>query len=285
MSLNTHSVYTIAKKEFIDHIRNRWILILSIVFIILTLASSFLAAQESAGDQTLGGVKITVLALLSIAEILIPILAIMLGFATIAGEAESGSLALVLSYPVRRAEVLLGKFLGLGGILAFTSLLGFGISGIIITAFSGPDQILSYLAFIGLTILLGLAFLSPAICFSARLKRRITAMGAGIFLFFWSLFIYAAITEGIFFATTKFSTAELASGTITFPDWLWWSQALNPRDMYGSMVQRIFSSTSPVSYTINLPSYAQLGLQLLFTCLWIIIPLLLAYLLFRRRDI
>ena len=285
MAIDTKSVYTVAKKEFTDHIRNRWVLILIIAFISLTLATSFLAGQQSTSEETFGGIQVTVVALLSIAEILIPLIAIMLGFATIAGEAESGSLALVLSYPLRRSEVLLGKFLGLGGILAFTSLVGFGIGGLIITVSSGTGQLLAYLAFIGLSILFGLMYLAPIICLSARLKRRITAIGAGIFLFLWSP-IYGMITLGISISTGNFNiTGITQSGTITYPAWMWWSQAFSPTDLYGNTIAKVFNASSPLNYTISLPDYAQTSLMLLFMCLWVIIPLLLAYVFFRRRDI
>jgi Cu-processing system permease protein len=279
--MNPKSIYTVAKKEFTDHIRNRWILILIIIFITLTLASSYLAGQQTNSDTALGGIQLTVIALLSIAQILIPLIAVMLGFATIAGEAESGSLALVLSYPLHRSEVLLGKYLGLGAILAFTSLIGFGIGGLIITLLSGTEQILSYIVFIGLSILLSLACLSPILFFSAILKRRITAMGAGIFLFFWTFFIYNAITLGVYFATSKPSTSQL----INQPAWIWWAQAFNPSDLFESAVYKTFNATTPIHYAISLPNYAQMSISLLFMFLWIIIPLFLAYRFFLHRDI
>ncbi len=285
MNFNARSVYTVAKKEFTDHIRNRWILILIIVFIALTLVASFLAGQRSLNNQTLGGAEETVLTLLSIAAFLIPLIAIMLGFATIAGEAESGALALVLSYPIRRSEVLLGKFLGLGGILAFTALVGFGVGGIVIAFSAGASQILGFLAFIGLTILFGLMYLGPMIFFSALLKRRVTAIGSGIFMFLWSP-IYGMITFAVYLATTNISPTQIMQGgNISVPDWMWWSLAVSPSDLYQTTVMKAFNVEQAFGFTMPLPDFLSAPLLLFFMFLWISIPLLLAYLFFRRRDI
>jgi len=282
------SLYTVAKKEFTDHIRNRWILILIIIFIALTLIASFLAGQQSSSDKAFGGVEATVVTLLSIAGILIPLIAIMLGFATIAGEAESGALALTLSYPIRRSEVLLGKFLGLGSILAFTAGVGFGLGGLIIVLTSGTEQLLGYLAFIGLTILFGLMYLSPIICLSALFKRRVTAIGGGIFFFLWSP-IYGMITLGIFLATSNLSTTQIftkmQAGTLTYPAWMWWSISISPSDLYETTVMKAFNVSQAFGYSVPLPDFLSAGLLLFFMILWITIPLILAYLFFRRRDI
>jgi Cu-processing system permease protein len=125
MALNPTTIYTIAKKEFMDNVRNKWIVAMTIIFVILTIASSVMA-----GGGEMGEMDVTVGALLSIATILVPIIAIMLGYATISGEAESGALSVVLSYPVRRTEVLFGKFIGLATVICFSVLLGFGTAGL-----------------------------------------------------------------------------------------------------------------------------------------------------------
>ncbi len=135
--INPKSIYTIAKKEYMDNIRNKWIIAMVIIFLLLTILSSYLAGGQAGGEEALGGMEDTVVTLLSISSLLIPIIAIMLGYATISGEAESGSLSIVLSYPIKRVEVLIGKLLGLGSVLIFSIVLGFGVGGLIIAATDG----------------------------------------------------------------------------------------------------------------------------------------------------
>lgn len=109
VKLNPLTVYAIAKKEFTDHIRNRWIIALTVIFVILTVSASYLAGGKAGSPEVFGGMEDTVVTLVGISTLLIPLIAIMLGYATISGEAESGALAIVLAYPVGRGEVLLGK--------------------------------------------------------------------------------------------------------------------------------------------------------------------------------
>ena len=91
MGLNLNAIYSVAKKEFSDNVRSKWIIAMTIIFVILTIAASFLAGQ---GD--LGGMEATVTSILSISSALIPLIAIMLGYGTISGEGESGSLYVLL---------------------------------------------------------------------------------------------------------------------------------------------------------------------------------------------
>ena len=43
---NLISMYAVAKKEFMDNVRNKWIIALVIVFILLTVLASYLAAGQ-----------------------------------------------------------------------------------------------------------------------------------------------------------------------------------------------------------------------------------------------
>ncbi len=276
MKINPKSIYSVAKKEFMDNIRNRWIIALTIILVILTLAASVLG-----GGGTLGGMEETVTTLLSISCVLIPLIAIMLGYATISGEAESGSLSVVLSYPVRRVEVLLGKFFGLGMVIVVSTMIGFGVGGVLIAATAGTRQVGSYLAFMGLTILLGFLYLSLSICFSAAFKKRVASLGAGIVIFFWSM-LYGMVIMGIYYATGR-TLEDLMSGAI--PGWMWRSIFLSPSDMYQTSVMLAFNIQEAFGVKITPPGFINLGSLIFVQLLWTIIPLILAYYFLEKRDI
>ena len=277
------SVFTIAKKEFMDNIRNRWIILLTILFVILIVVFSYLAGGQAGGEDIFGNMQNTVFALLGISSLLIPLIAIILGFSTISGEAESGSLTVVLSYPVSRLEVLLGKLLGLGSVIIFSILLGFGLGGIIISATIGPESWGGYLAFIGLSIFLGFLYLSLSICVSSFCKRRVTSIGGGIVIFFWSL-IYGSIVLGILFGS-GFSYDDFLTGNV--PDWFFGSVVFSPSDAHQTAVQLAFGerTISAMGFSITIPDYLTMELMLLVHIIWFIIPLILAYFFFKRRDI
>jgi ABC-type transport system involved in multi-copper enzyme maturation permease subunit len=278
LDLNPKTIFTIAKKEYMDNLRNKWILALTIIFIILTLVMSFVH-----GGGELTGVEVTVLGLISISTLLVPIIAIMLGYAAISGEAETGSLSVVLAHPVKRFDVLIGKYIGLGSVLSTSILLGFGIAGIVIMT-SDAGELGGYLVFICLTILLGLVYLSLSMCFSAILKRRVTSLGAGIGLFFWAMII-GTVIMAIFMAQ---GGDIMDIGTTGMPDWMWSSMMiLSPSDMYQTATMLGFGlrDLGVMGFEISVPAYITMGKLLVIFATWILAPLFIAYYFFRKRDI
>jgi Cu-processing system permease protein len=279
MRINLNAIYTVAKKEFMDNVRNKWILAMTIIFILLTIAASVMA-----GGGEMGEMDVTVGALLSIATILVPIIAIMLGYATISGEAESGALSVVLSYPVKRSEVLSGKFLGLGAVICFSVLLGFGSAGLIISATTETTQWVGYLKFILLTMLIGLVYLSLSICCSAKLKRRVTSLAAGIVIFFEAMII-GMIFFGLLYATGG-SPEDFVTGDFEdVPDWFWTDPFLSPSDGYQTESLLAMEQEQILGYEFDLPHWLNMGTIVFSQLLWLIIPLILAYYFFEKRDI
>lgn len=279
MSLNPRSVYIIAKKEFADNVRSRWIVALIAIFLILTIASAFMAGGGSVGEMDL-----TVGVLMTISSMLVPIIAIMLGYATISGEAESGALSVVLACPVRRSEVLLGKFLGLGSVICFSILVGFGVSGMIIAGTTGHAQWGGYVVFILLTMLLGLLYVSLSISFSALLKRRVTSLGAGVVLFFWGMII-GMIWMGLYMATGGSMNDLILGDASSLPNWFWFEVFLSPQD--GNQVAAMLAFGQPkfLGFEFDLPSWINLYSLAFAQLLWTIIPLMLAYWWFEKRDV
>lgn len=276
---NISNIFTIAKKEFMDNLRNNWIIILTVLFIILTLVISFVS-----GGGSLGDVEITVVGLLAISSLLIPIIAVMLGYDTISGEAESRSLLVVQSYPVSREEVYFGKFLGLSSVLVVSTLLGFGISGIVILVTVGGTNPVGFLVFMLLTILLGLIYLSLSLCFSSILKRHTTSLYAGIALFFWSMII-SSVIMGIHLGTGG-TFEDFLGGNM--PDWIWISMMiLSPMDMYQTSIFLGFDlQIADISgFTIIIPDFITMTNLLVIITIWIVIPLVVGYYFYRKRDI
>jgi ABC-type transport system involved in multi-copper enzyme maturation permease subunit len=238
---------------------------------------------EEKEERALGDFEDTVGTIMSISVILIPIIAIMLGYSTIAGEAENGSLYVVLSYPVRRSEVLMGKFIGLGSVIVVSCIIGFGAGGVIIAATVGTASGLGYLIFIGVTILLGLLYLALTVMASAFCKRKVTALASGIIIFFWAM-IYGMIIMGLYLGTGG-SFEDFISGDIEFPDWLWKSIVLSPGDMYQMASMQAFGINQMFGITIDTPDYMSLQFLVGVMLIWTIVPMILAYIFFKRRDI
>ncbi|MBP8922137.1 MAG: ABC transporter permease subunit, partial [Thauera sp.] len=113
-------VATIAGKEFWDRIRNRWVLAVALVFTVFALSIAYFGSAQQ-GAVGFRSIEVTIASLVSLVIYLIPLIALVLGFDAIVGERERGSLDLLLSMPITRLELLLGKYLGLAGALTFST--------------------------------------------------------------------------------------------------------------------------------------------------------------------
>lgn len=242
-----------------------------------------IASSIVAGGGEIGKMDVTITTLLSLSSLLLPVIGVMLGYSTIAGEAESGTLLVVLAYPVKRIEVLLGKFVGLSSVIFASALSGFGGAGVVISIATSTTEWKGYLVFMALAMLLGVLYVSLSLFFSAILKRRATALGAGIFIFFWGMII-GTIWLGIY-AATGGSIAELYSGKVTsFPSWFWYEIFLSPQDGNQTATMLAFGIKKIMGISFDILSWVNLG-TIALSQLWTTIPVMLSIWFFKRRDI
>ncbi len=274
-------ISVIAKKEIMDNVRNLWIIVMTIIFAILTIAMSAVGSYFSEGWQDL---EITISLMMSIVQLLVPIIALMLGYAAIVGEIEKGSMNIMISLPVNRLQIVLGKLLGLGGVLSFTILVGFGIAGIVISLMVPDVSYIEYLIFIVATILVGLVYLAVAFFFSTIFKKRSTALGGAIFLWFFFNMILPIILIGI--AWGGAALTDIVSGVV--PDWYFLIDLINPMSVYTALVFLNVGGGIPSAGTtpqLQYPEFYSSWLMMLILCIWIIAFSALSYWRFSKKDI
>ncbi|ODS55435.1 MAG: hypothetical protein ABS36_09730 [Acidobacteria bacterium SCN 69-37] len=266
-------VLTIASKEARDRIRNRWVLVVSLVFTVLALVIAYFGSAQQ-GAVGFRSIEVTIASLVSLVIYLMPLIALMLGFDTIVGERERGSLSLLLSMPVTRAEVLVGKYLGLAAALTTSTLAGFGLVAVVLAPELDASGLLHYLAFIGSSVLFGLAFLSLAVLISAVARDRSRASGVaiGIWLFFVLVFDLAVL--GILVATGGGVGGDLVP----------YALLLNPADVFRilNIVSLDEVRTLYGLATVFPEALASPGRLAIVMGGWIVIPLILASWRFRR---
>lgn len=152
----------LAVKEVREGLRNRWVLATTLLLAALALT---LALLGSAPTGTVGASRLDVVtvSLASLTIFLVPLIALLISHDAIAGEAERGTLLLLLAYPIRRTSVILGKFLGQLAILAFATTLGYGVAALAVGWNLGSAAWGAFAAMIGASILLAAVF-SPSAC-------------------------------------------------------------------------------------------------------------------------
>jgi Cu-processing system permease protein len=281
--MQTNVVYSIAKKEIMDNIRNKWIILVAAMFAILTLVVSYFGSLGTSGWQNLGN---TISGMTELGSFLISIVAFMLGYAAIIGEIERGSMSSLLSLSANRFEIVVGKWLGLGAVLCFTIFVGYGFAGILIAINVSNVDILEYLVFIGLTMIFGLVFLTVALFFSTMFSKRSTALGGAIFLWFLFNIILPIVFVGLLATTIDFTQITMET-TLKAPDWYFVLNLFNPISVYSTLITITIApvQSSTGSGFIPNPSWYSSSLLLGVLVSWIIVFFILAVWRFQRKDI
>ncbi len=157
-------VLLVAGKEIREGMRNRWVAAATLLLAALALTLTFLGAAP-AGRVGADALDVVVVSLSSLSIFLLPLIALLISHDAVVGEMERGTMLLLLSYPLARWQVLLGKFLGQLAILAIATLIGYGAAALALAATGQAIAAESWGAFaamLGSSVLLGAAFIALA---------------------------------------------------------------------------------------------------------------------------
>jgi Cu-processing system permease protein len=154
-------LWILTMKELRDGFRNRWIAAAIIVLGILALVLSVLGSAPT-GSVRVSELDVSVISLASLSVYLIPLIALMLSFDAMVGELERGTMMLLLTYPVTRWQVIMGKFLGHVLILFIAIFGGYGGAVIVMTLVtgSGTEGWQAYALMMASSMLLGAVFIA-----------------------------------------------------------------------------------------------------------------------------
>lgn len=271
------AILIVAHKEFQDGVRNRWVLAIALVLAAMAVGIAWFGAAAS-GSLGFTSLATTMVSLSTLAVFLIPLIALLLAYDAVVGEQEAGTLLLLLTYPLSRTALLLGKFLGHGLILGVATASGFGVAGIVIALGAESVPLSDLLASFGLlilsSVLLGWVFITFAYLISVTVSEK--ARAAGLALVVWFLFVL------VFDLALLALLVSVKQGG----EWLPWLLLLNPTDCFRLINLAGFESTQ--AYT-GLTSIARENAfhpatLLLMLTLWVAVPLGLAISRFRRYS-
>lgn len=180
------ALHTLARWDARTILRDRWFISIAGAFAALAVAAAAvaLAGVDVIGVSAFGRVAVT---LVHLSMLFIPLLGLTAGSVWIAGERESGSLAMLLSQPVDRGTVFAGKFLGVAWGMLGAVAVGLGSAGMLLAVRAGTDRVLGYLWLVALSLLLALAMLAMGFVVSAASPGRSRALGAALVL--WLLLV------------------------------------------------------------------------------------------------
>jgi Cu-processing system permease protein len=271
-------ITTLLKKEINDSLNNRWFVLYAAAFTGLALLLSWLSLSSGGiGYSGFAGFGRTAASLVNLVLLVVPLMALTIGAGSLAGEREHGTLHYLLSQPVNRAEVLLGKYLGLAASLLGALALGFGLSGLIIAGRGGQADAAAYGLLIVFALALALGMLSLG--FLISMLARKAAVATGVALFLWLTLVFGG-DLGLMGTALAFKLPIQTLFNLAL---------INPL--------QVFKMSSLISINATLDVLGPAGIYAMQTyrdsltwlflgslLAWIVLPLLVSYFIFARRG-
>ncbi|QBY03185.1 ABC transporter permease [Thalassotalea sp. HSM 43] len=270
------SMFTVASKEFKDGLRNRWLISITAIFTILSIGLTYFGSAVS-GTLEVASLSTTIASLASLTVFLVPLIALLVSYDSFVGEQESGTLLLLLTYPLSKPQLLLGKFIGQGAIIALAIFVGFGSCAFILYSQHSDISILySFAIFIASAVLLGLSFTAIAYLISLSVNEKSKA--AGLALITWFLFALVfdlallAFLVGVEHGISQQGLTKL--------------MMLNPADIF-RLVNLAGLDSADVHGSVALAVNSTMSQTSLFSVLaaWIILPLSLSIWLLKKKTL
>lgn len=275
MSQPRHTISILAAKEIRDGIRNRWVAATILLLGTLALTLSFLGSVPT-GELKVAALEVSVVSLTSLSMYLLPLIALMLSFDALVGEFENGTMLLLLTYPVKRWQVIAGKFAGHSAILLAAILVGYGTTLAVLILVNDGDTTgwQAYAAMMASSLLLACVFLAIGYLISSLARERAVAIGAAVatwlvLVVFYDLGLLSALVldEGKFISEGLFSALMLA----------------NPADAYRLFN---FAGFEEIGRLVGLNDVdSGLVAPLVSMAVWVVVPFLLTVARFQRREL
>lgn len=272
-------LWTLALKELRDGLRNRWIAAAIIVLGALALSLSLLGSAPT-GSVSASSLDVTVISLASLSVYLIPLIALMLSFDALVGEFERGTMMLLLTYPVRRWQVIMGKFIGHVLILSIAIVVGYGGAIIIMILLNdgNTEGWQAYVTMMASSLLLGAIFTALGYMVSVLVKERATAAGAAIGLWLVFVVLYDLILFGALLVDKDQVIGQQLFSALML---------ISPTDSYRILNLSLFEGVSQAAGIAGVASGAGMSIPLLIVSmlLWVLAPLMATLFVFQRREL
>lgn len=280
------STISIAKRDFLDVRRARLVwgpVVLYTLFMLL-----FFWGQSSAEDPNFYQIMWSLLGLGG--ALVIPLIALVAAYLSVAGERESGSIKFTLSAPVKRSSVVFGKLISRTAIVVAGILVSF-VVGTLAGMVLVPDMTFEwgdYLIFIAVTLLYALAYVSVAVGISAATGSRSRAIGGSIGFFFlfnlvWN-FLPVQPTEML-----RFLLEEFGRDPDNYQNLLEFVFSISPTGAYLNstklfMTDEFLELVGTAGQSAD-PFYIQGWFMLVILSFWVVAPLAVGYWQFNNAQL
>lgn len=274
----------IAKKDFRDALRSRALLGLTGLFVLFAAGFTYLfgAIPGMFGGSESPSTVALILGLQSAGAFLVPLVALVIGYKSVVGERDSGTLNLLLGLPHTRFDVVLGKLVGRTAVVGVSILVGFAAGAVVALVFYDSFAVVPFIVFTLATIACALVFVAIAVGFSAAIRSTGRALYGAVGLFVLFEFVWSFIPLLIRYVLNGFTLPSLS----TMPNWAWFLTLLNPLQAYTYATKAVIPELPTITDGLStLPFYLQEWFGFVILAVWLIVPIGLGYRRFNRTDL
>jgi Cu-processing system permease protein len=190
------AVRLLARQELRLAVRSRWTQVFAVVFAALALAVAG-SGYVLSGGHGIQDFARTGASLVQVVVLLVPLTSLLLGVQSFAS--DRGAAEILLSQPVSRTAVLLGRLLGLMEALVAAQSLGLGAAGLVIFSHAGSDGLGGFALLFLASVLLTAVFLAAAAALSSSSfgRGRPRALALALVVWFVTAVLYDVAALGL----------------------------------------------------------------------------------------
>ena len=183
-----YNVFLIVQKEAKDSLSNKWFVIYTLSLTVLAVLLVYLGYSKGSLIGYRGYGK-TAASLINLILFFIPLIALVTGSISISGEREGKTLPYLLSHPVNKIEIIIGKYLGILISITLAIFLSFGLAGLLIYIKGTNESSVNYILTTFLSVLLAASLLSLGFLISTFNSRVSKSISIGILVWFIFLIV------------------------------------------------------------------------------------------------
>ncbi|MFC7098462.1 ABC transporter permease [Halobaculum marinum] len=231
------------------------------------------------------------------AVLLVPLAAIVVGYEAVVGERRSGSLKVLLGFPVSRAAVVVGKVTARASTVTLAVVVAFGVAGAVAAVLYDGVPAGRYLAFTLATIGLGVAFVGLSVGISTAVATHGRALALAVGSYLLLVLFWKPVVAGVHYA----ATGAVPGNEV--PAWYLLLERVSPTVAYDVLTRAALDTSATASvFAVRPPAAsaasvsAQLGgapvpwylsnlAAVLVVCAWTVLPVAVGLVRFRRRDL
>lgn len=292
------NLHFVAAKDYRDAVRSK--MLWSVTGLLVALVGIVYVATWRWGTGMDADEVAPVLALL--VQLIVPLLAVIAGYMAIVGERRSGTIRILLGLPPTRIDVVFGKLIGRVGVVATAILTAFAVALALSALLLGSVPVRDLAGLGAATLLLGSAFVGLAVGVSAAVATRGRAMAGVVGAYLLVLVFWNVIAGGIYRLVEGENPPRFAAEPIE--PWVLLLSRLNPMEAYGVVVSALIDERVPlVTFPFpgsvpsvpndrladvvvgDVPVYLSEWFAAATLVAWIVVPVVIGYLRFRRVDL